>query len=109
MKIHASVHLSPNSYGFGSDLHLDLKKGKKERSFWLGQTAKYFGRALGWEIGDAINQCETETGSRDVEKKEVNAWLTEKVLQGMISEEQDHDEELKRLFEVKEPWTLCIE
>lgn len=96
----AIIEISSTNYGGGFvvyNWHLKVKKGKKQKTFYLGQDAKFCARVLGMRPADVAEAI----GSNDLRKESVRRKLAYFIIQSLGIDEA-------AIFEV-EPWALAAE
>ena len=92
--------ITRNGYGFGYDWQLIVSKGKKQKTFYLGQDAKVCHRILGMTPKELVN----EIGSNDLTKKQTRQKIGNLILQA-IGVNSENENEIFNL----QPWEIAAE
>ncbi len=108
-----NLKAKPNNYGFGHDWSLNISKGKKINSFWLGQSVKVCSRLIGIEQNDLVDLVKSKVGSIDFDKPKVRDCIIEYILSASFDVEVEDlkyikEEALNKMFNV-EAWELAVE
>ena len=92
--------ISRNGYGFGYDWQLVVIKGKKIKTFYLGQDAKVCHRILGMSPNELIQ----EIGSNNLNLKQTRQKIGNLILEAIgVNSENEND-----LFNLQ-PWEIAAE
>ena len=92
--------ITRNGYGFGGDWQLVVSKGKKQKTFYLGQDAKVCHRILGMTPKELVN----EIGSNDLTKKQTRQKIGNLILQAIGVNSENKNE----IFNLQ-PWEIAAE
>ena len=92
--------VTKNGYGFGGDWQMIVKKGKRQRVFYLGQDAKVCYRILGMSPKDLAEQI----GSNDLTKKRTRTAICELILESLNVTPENENEFLNL-----QPWEIAAE
>ena len=106
----------PNAYGFGKDWLLRVSKGKKVKTFYLGQDAKVCKRVIGLDMSSfgTIIREKFKTDLIDFENKKINEFIGQIILLASYGIDFSTDDDLNETIEEcignnifeKETWEL---
>jgi len=111
-KISYWLEATRNAYGFGHDYWLFMSDGKKTKKFMLGQDVKVFSRALGMDMGYAIDHYSKKAKSKDFNK--VSKFIATDILKTNAGRTQDDwdarlsQAELRNLFKAQ-AWEMSVQ
>ena len=101
----------PNAYGFGQDLYIMLIKSNKEaKEFWLGQMAKFFSRAIGWDLDDFVRHLREKYNLDPDKRIDVNDKKIAKEIKDLVLNTLTGDGAIpvSKLWDA-ESWQLSVE
>jgi hypothetical protein len=92
-----AIILITSSYGFDHNWSLLVSRGKKVKSFYLGQDCKFMSRALGVTPHDIIEAIGTNDLRLETARKKLAKYIIESL-----------ELDSKKLMELQ-PWELCCQ
>ena len=101
-----------NAYGFGHDYWLLMSDGKRTKKFMLGQDVKVFSRALGMDMGYAVDYYSKKAKSKNFEK--VSKFIATDILKTNAGRTEDNwdkklsQEELRAMFK-GQAWEMAVQ